>query len=223
MISRQHLPILLVLTLSACASSYEQRRPVTPVPGYPGVVYQPLPTDPGYRPLYEQPGPAYQQPGAVGQGGYAELIGAPADWAGNNLRSQGFRMVRQEGSTTYWSGAGGQTCLVTVTRNGVYDAVDQTDPVSCEAASTLGSPSTSVMEQSTPLPTGRSGSAADENTCLRAVALKARAAVSVLSSGKTEGGTLVVIGVGAEEAPWRCVVSGGEVKEIAFAGSEGRL
>jgi hypothetical protein len=216
MISKKYMPLLLVLTLSACTSSYEQRRPVTPVPGYPGVVYQPMPTDPGYRPLYEQPG-------AVGPGGYGELIGAPADWAGNNLRSQGFTMVRQEGSTTYWSGSGGQTCLMTVTRNGVYDAVDQTDPVSCEAASALGSPSTSVMEEATPLPTGRTGSAADENTCLRAVALEARAAVSVLSSGRAEGGTLVIIGVGAEEAPWRCVVSGGEVKEIASAGSAGRF
>jgi hypothetical protein len=46
----------------------------------------------------------------------------------------------------------------------------------------------------------------------------------VLSSEFSQANTVVVIGVGSQRAPWRCLVSNsGVVAEVMYAGSEGRL
>lgn len=72
-------------------------------------------------------------------------------------------------------------------------------------------------------PAMRGGSAQDEQACLRAVDARTDGAVRVLSSKYSEANTLVVIGVGPDNAPWRCLVNDGVVAEIMFAGSEGAL
>jgi hypothetical protein len=46
----------------------------------------------------------------------------------------------------------------------------------------------------------------------------------VLSSEFSQVNSLVLIGVGSQKAPWRCLVSNsGVVAEVSFAGSEGAL
>jgi hypothetical protein len=72
-------------------------------------------------------------------------------------------------------------------------------------------------------PSMRSGSAEDEQACLRAIDAQTDGAVQILSSEYSEANTLVMIGVGPEKAPWKCLVNGGVVAETMFAGSEGAL
>lgn len=78
-----------------------------------------------------------------------------------------------------------------------------------------------------PVPGGssamRTGSATDEQACLDAVAAQANNSVTVVSSEFSEANTLVMVGVGPERAPWRCLVSNGVVAEAMFAGNEGTL
>ena len=69
----------------------------------------------------------------------------------------------------------------------------------------------------------RTGSATDEKACLDAVKAQSNNTVSVISSEFSEANTLVMVGVGPEKAPWRCLVSNGVVAEAMFAGSEGKL
>ena len=60
--------------------------------------------------------------------------------------------------------------------------------------------------------------------CLSAVSSQTEGDVAVLSSEFSEANSLVMVGVGADRAPWRCLVSNdGTVQEIYFAGSEGAL
>lgn len=67
----------------------------------------------------------------------------------------------------------------------------------------------------------RTGSAQDEQACMSAVAAQANNSVTVLSSDFSEANTLVMVGVGPQRAPWRCLVSRGRVAEVSFAGTEG--
>jgi len=69
----------------------------------------------------------------------------------------------------------------------------------------------------------RTGSPADERACLDAIDSQTDGEVLVLSSEFSQANTLVMVGVGPERAPWRCLVSGGIVGETMFAGSEGAL
>jgi hypothetical protein len=69
----------------------------------------------------------------------------------------------------------------------------------------------------------RTGSSTDEQACLDEVASQSSNTVMVLSSEFSEANTLVMVGVGPERAPWRCLVSNGVVAEAMFAGSEGNL
>ncbi len=63
------------------------------------------------------------------------------------------------------------------------------------------------------------------NACLSAVTAEtSESNVSVISTEFSEANSLVMVGVGADRAPWRCLVSNdGEVAEVSFAGSEGKL
>jgi hypothetical protein len=82
------------------------------------------------------------------------------------------------------------------------------------------STSTGTME---PISAIRSGSVADENACLAAVAKQTNASGVVLSSDFSQAATIVMVGVAPDRAPRRCLVSGGRVSEVMFYGSEGRL
>ena len=64
-----------------------------------------------------------------------------------------------------------------------------------------------------------------EQACLAGVSNEANnGEVSVLSSEFSEANTVVMIGVGPDAAPWRCLVANdGVVAEVSFAGSEGFL
>jgi hypothetical protein len=64
-----------------------------------------------------------------------------------------------------------------------------------------------------------------EQACLAAVSNKANnGEVTVLSSEFSQANSVVMIGVGSQRAPWRCLVSNsGVVQEVMFAGSEGKL
>ena len=69
----------------------------------------------------------------------------------------------------------------------------------------------------------RTGSASDEKACLDRIAAETNNTVVVLSSEFSQANTLVMVGVGPERSPWRCLVSGGVVAEASFTGSEGAL
>ena len=63
------------------------------------------------------------------------------------------------------------------------------------------------------------------DACLAAVRQETgEADVAVLSTEFSEANSLVMIGVGAQRAPWKCLVSNdGQVAEVSFTGDEGKL
>lgn len=69
----------------------------------------------------------------------------------------------------------------------------------------------------------RTGSAADEGACLSAVAQQTGNSVVVTSSEFSEANTLVMVGVGPQRAPWKCLVSNGVVAEVTSMTDEGAL
>lgn len=69
----------------------------------------------------------------------------------------------------------------------------------------------------------RTAPATDEAACLTAVAAQTDNSVRVLSSETSEANNLVMVGVGPESAPWKCLVKDGIVAEAYFTGSEGYL
>lgn len=64
-----------------------------------------------------------------------------------------------------------------------------------------------------------------EQACLAAVSRQTKnGEVTVLSSEFSQANSLLRIGVGPQQAPWRCLVSNdGVAAEVSFDGSEGRL
>jgi len=66
---------------------------------------------------------------------------------------------------------------------------------------------------------------AAQQACLKAVTDETKESnVSVMSAEFSEANSLVMVAVGPDSAPWRCLVSNdGAVQEVSFAGSEGRL
>lgn len=69
----------------------------------------------------------------------------------------------------------------------------------------------------------RTASASDEQACLTAVESQTGNSVMVLSSETSEANNLVMIGVGPQQAPWRCLISGGTVVEVMSMTNEGAL
>lgn len=73
-------------------------------------------------------------------------------------------------------------------------------------------------------PAMRTGSATDEQACELAVTRQTNNPdVVTLSSQFSQANTEVIIGVGAERAKWRCLVSGGRVAEVMSLTNEGAL
>ena len=69
----------------------------------------------------------------------------------------------------------------------------------------------------------RTGSSADERTCLNAVARETGNTVTVISSDFSQAGTVVTIGVGPQRAPWRCLITRGVVQEVTSLTNEGYM
>ena len=64
----------------------------------------------------------------------------------------------------------------------------------------------------------------DEQACLQAVSIKTNNGdVTVLRMETSEANNLVVVGVGPNKAPWRCLVSRGVVAEVMSMTDEGAL
>jgi hypothetical protein len=64
----------------------------------------------------------------------------------------------------------------------------------------------------------------DEQACLQAVSIKTNNGdVTVLSTKTSEANNVVIVGVGPNKAPWRCLVSKGVVAEVSSQTDEGRL
>ena len=62
------------------------------------------------------------------------------------------------------------------------------------------------------------------DACLAAVDAETDGNVAVLSTEFSEANSMVMVGVGADRAPWKCLVSNdGTGAEISFAGDEGAL
>jgi hypothetical protein len=91
----------------------------------------------------------------------------------------------------------------------------------------LGACSETSMESSSPPMAAsapmRTGSAADETACLSAVAQQTGNSVIVTSSEFSQANTVVMVGVGPQRAPWRCLVSNGVVAEVTSMADEGAL
>ncbi|WP_156953412.1 hypothetical protein [Afifella pfennigii] len=91
------------------------------------------------------------------------------------------------------------------------------------AASTMTLLACTETATQTSAPAMRTGSSADESACLSAVAQQTGNSVSVISSEFSQANTLVMVGVGPQSAPWRCLVSGGVVQEVMSMTDEGAL
>jgi hypothetical protein len=64
----------------------------------------------------------------------------------------------------------------------------------------------------------------DEQACLQAVSIKTNNGdVTLLRTETSEANNLVIVGVGPNRAPWRCLVSGGVVAEVSSMTDEGAL
>ena len=62
------------------------------------------------------------------------------------------------------------------------------------------------------------------DACVGAVDAETDGDVVVLSTEFSEANSMVMVGVGANQAPWKCLVSNdGQVAEVSFAGDEGAL
>ena len=63
------------------------------------------------------------------------------------------------------------------------------------------------------------------DACLNAVKSETgQTDVDVLSTEFSEANSMVMVGVGSDRAPWKCLVSNdGNVAEVSFAGDEGKL
>ena len=74
-----------------------------------------------------------------------------------------------------------------------------------------------------PAPAIRTGGQVDEAACLDAVARETGNSVTLLSSEFSEANTLVMVGVGPNRAPWKCLSAKGVVAEIMSMTDEGAL
>ncbi len=81
-------------------------------------------------------------------------------------------------------------------------------------ATALAALSGCVDEASTMDAPLRTGSAADEQACLSAVAQQTGNTVSIISSDFSQANTIVMVGVGPDRAPWKCLSNGGRVAEV---------
>jgi len=72
--------------------------------------------------------------------------------------------------------------------------------------------------------TAKGSPSKDEQACLQAVSIKTNNGdVVLLGTETSEANTVVMIGVGPQRAPWRCLVSKGVVAEVMSMADEGRL
>lgn len=69
----------------------------------------------------------------------------------------------------------------------------------------------------------RMAPASDESACLGAVAAQTGNSVTVLSSQTSEANNMVMVGVGPDRAPWKCLINGGAVVEVMSMTNEGTL
>ena len=87
----------------------------------------------------------------------------------------------------------------------------------------MGTDGDTVEEQ--PAASSSTVSQAAIDACLAAVKAQTSGGdLDVLSTEFSEANSVVMIGVGPERAPWKCLVSNdGQVAEMSFAGDEGKL
>ena len=69
----------------------------------------------------------------------------------------------------------------------------------------------------------RAAAGADEQACLNAVAAQTSNDVVTLSVEESEANTLVMVGVGPNKAPWKCLSKDGIVAEVMSMTDEGAL
>ncbi|GFO82649.1 MAG: hypothetical protein A49_22760 [Methyloceanibacter sp.] len=63
----------------------------------------------------------------------------------------------------------------------------------------------------------------DEQACLKAVKSETHNTVATLSVEESEAATMVMVGVGPNKAPWKCLAKDGIVDEIMSMTDEGAL
>ncbi|WP_069436920.1 hypothetical protein [Methyloceanibacter methanicus] len=66
-------------------------------------------------------------------------------------------------------------------------------------------------------------SSKDEQACLKAVAAETQNTVATLSVDPSEANTIVMVGVGPNKAPWKCLAKDGVVAEVMSMTDEGAL
>ncbi len=80
------------------------------------------------------------------------------------------------------------------------------------------------MRAAAAAPAMRTGSAADESACLKAVMRQTNNNDAVvLSSEFSQANTEVIVGIGPNRAKWRCLVSKERVGEVMSMTDEGAL
>jgi hypothetical protein len=94
--------------------------------------------------------------------------------------------------------------------------------VSFTGDDSAGVPSPQASAPSNPAPSSSDVSSIAQQACLTTVASQTNERnVSVLSSEFSEANSLVMVGVGENQAPWRCLVSNdGAVQEVEFTGDD---
>lgn len=165
---------------------------------------------------FEISGKAAGNAGAGGGANIADLKGMDAVKAFDVMTSRGFKGVDTitSGDTIYGIYYNPQTrqCVqVTSANNRVEDARDIGQHPKCGSGGSSAGSTGDVP-------------ARDQQACLQAVGRETKtAALSVLSAESSEANNLVMVGVGQQHAPWKCLVKNGRVSEVSFAGSEGNL
>lgn len=100
----------------------------------------------------------------------------------------------------------------------------QVAELSFEGDDSAGVQDSQTMTRASDQSDAADGNAVVNNACLEAVSNETgQSDVVVLSSEFSEANSLVMIGVGSDRAPWRCLVSNdGAAQEVSFAADEGK-
>ncbi len=99
----------------------------------------------------------------------------------------------------------------------------QEAPATPPAKEEVAAPAEAPAEEPKPQAAAKDTETVTNEACLAAVSKETgESDVSVLSNEFSEANTVVMVGVGADRAPWKCLVSNdGKIQEITFTGDDG--
>lgn len=168
----------------------------------------------------ETSGTAAQLPGPEIATDLSDLVGVRGSSGEMALSNRGYEFTRAgepsaNGKTAYYYNAAAQDCVRVFTSDGRYQSIDKVPRPECRSDG--GAVAAQQPDAGTPTPA--------EQACMRDVTRTTNnPEVVVLRSSFSQAGTEVIVGVGEQRAPWRCIAySDGATAGIQSLTNEGFL